>query len=87
MADDGQNQKGKQPNAEGKHGDKTHHAVIENLRARQSRGGSEDAAQQGSPYGINPADGHHRLSEGREQHDEAEKNSEVRKTRGTDLAP
>ena len=87
MAKDGQNQKGKQEHAEGMHGDKTHQAVIENLRQRKARGeGTDDVAQEGSPYGANPVDGHHRLSEDREQHDEAEKNSELQKTRGSDPA-
>ena len=86
MADE-QNQKGQQQHAEGAHGDKTHRAVIENLRQRQARDGeSGDVHEQGSPYGANPVDGHHRLSEDREQHDEAEKNSELKKTRGSDPA-
>jgi hypothetical protein len=86
MADD-QNQKGQQRHAEGAHGDKTHRAVIDNLRQRQARDdGAGDVAAEGSPYGTNPVDGHHRLSEDREQHDEAEKNSELKKTRGSDPA-
>jgi len=46
MADDEQNQKGKQENAEGTHGDKTHQAVIDSLRQRQAR---DDGAQSVAP--------------------------------------
>jgi hypothetical protein len=74
-------QKGAQGHAEGQHGDKTREAFLEGRRARLS--GRE------APEGVSPSDGgedvnaygqpvpgHHRLFEDREQHDEAEKNSE-----------
>lgn len=89
MANDG-HIKGKQVHAEGQHGEKTHAAFIEGLQNGQ--GGQGDAsvddsvAQRGSPYGATPTDGRHRLSENREQHDEAEKNSELQKTNGSDPA-
>lgn len=77
MAKDEHDQKGKQQNAEGMHGDKTHQAVIDSLRQRQARDdGAESAPADGSPYGANPSDGKHRLVENREQHDEADLQSE-----------
>jgi hypothetical protein len=79
-------QKGAQTHAEGQHGGKTHQAFIEGLHQRQGDEGAEGVAQEGSPYGVNPSDGGHRLREDREQHDEAEKNSELRKERGSDPA-
>jgi hypothetical protein len=86
MAKDEQNQKGKQQNAEGMHGDKTHQAVIESLRARKARPAEDGVEEKGSPYGANESDGRHRLSEDREQHDEAEKNSELEKLDGKSRA-
>jgi hypothetical protein len=79
-------QKGPQQHAEGQHGEKTHQSFIEGLHQSQRDEGAEGVAQEGSPYGVNPSDGRHRHSEDREQHDEAEKNSELRKERGTDPA-
>ncbi|HEY9229960.1 MAG TPA: hypothetical protein VIP11_25135 [Gemmatimonadaceae bacterium] len=64
--------------AEGAHGDKTHEAFINGLY------GSEES--EGRPRGENDVDefgrtkvGRHRLEEDREQHDEAERNSEHQK--------
>jgi hypothetical protein len=86
MANDG-HIKGKQQHAEGQHGDKTHAAFIDSLQGDQGEASADDSvAQRGSPYGATPTDGKHRLSEEREQHDEAEKNSELRKTKGSDPA-
>ena len=79
-------QKGKQEHAEGQHGEKTREAIIDQLHSRRSDEGNEGVAQVGSPYGATPSDGRHRLSEEREQHDEAEKNSELQKTNGSDPA-
>ena len=65
---------------EGRAGDKTHSAFIEGLHGKH--GGSEES--EGSPQEENsdrPIAGHHRLSEEREQHDEAEKNSESNRLR------
>jgi hypothetical protein len=79
MASD-RNQKGPQRGAEDQHGDKTHSEFIDSLHGKH--GGSEESEgspQDGSPYGENPSDGRHRLREDRQQHDEAEKNSEARR--------
>lgn len=77
-------QQGAQNHAEGQHGDKTHTEFIEDLHGKH--GGSEES--EGVPQGQNDADvygrpihGHHRLSEDREQHDEADKNSETNRLR------
>lgn len=77
-------QKGPQEHAEGQHGEKGHSAFIEGLHGKH--GGSEES--EGAPQGQNEADefgrpikGHHRLHEDREQHDEAEKNSESNRLR------
>ena len=80
MANDG-HIKGGQQHAEGQHGAKTHAAFIEGLQGGEGEASPDDSvAQRGSPYGATPSDGRHRLSEDREQHDEAEKGSEIRKT-------
>ena len=84
MATDEHIQKGSQKHAEGQQGEKTHQAFIDGIHQRQGDEGSEGVAQEGSPYGANPSDGRHRLTEEREQHDEAEKNSELRKIDGKD---
>ena len=82
-AQDG-NQQGAQNHAEGQHGDKAHSAFIEDLHGKH--GGSEES--EGAPQEQNDVDaygrpiaGHHRLHEDREQHDEAEKNSEANRLR------
>ena len=65
----------KEPNAEGRQGDKTHSAFIDGLQG----GASEDENTASPRLGdaSHPTnDGRHRLQEDREQHDEAEKNSE-----------
>jgi hypothetical protein len=61
-------QKGAQRHAEGQHGVKAHARFIESLQEGREAATSELEAQ--SPEGA------HRLHEDREQHDEAEKNSE-----------
>ena len=75
-------QKGAQRHAEGQQGDETHNAFLE---GRRSGSLEPEGAPQGEPgsdhtdvnaYGQ-PAPGHHRLFEDRQQHDEAEKNSEA----------
>ena len=82
--DNGGRQAGPQDHAEGQHGGKTHNAFIDGLHGRH--GGSEES--EGAPQAENQADsterpiaGHHRLFEEREQHDEAEKNSEANRLR------
>lgn len=65
--------------AEGQHGERTHDAFIDGLHGRH--GGSEES--EGAPQEENlsaaagvTSDGKHRLTEDRQQHDEADKNSE-----------
>jgi hypothetical protein len=58
---------GPQRHAEGQHGDKTHGRFIEQLHASPT---TDDELKNRS------VEGHHRLHEDRQQHDEAEKNSE-----------
>jgi hypothetical protein len=64
---DGQ-QKGAQAHAEGQHGEKAHSRFVEQLH--EGRRPSEQ------DLGADALEGAHRLHEDREQHDEAEKNSE-----------
>lgn len=71
-------QKGPQQHAEGQHGRRTHAAFIEGLHGRH--GGSEEsegAPQDHGPESGESMEGHRRLFEDRQQHDEAEKNSEA----------
>ena len=76
-------QQGSQDHAEGQHGDKARSAFIEGLHGKH--GGSpesegapqEPLAESGEPR---EGDGRHRLAEDRQQHDEAEKNSEKLRT-------
>ena len=77
-------QKGAQNHAEGQHGDKTHTEFIESLHGKH--GGSEES--EGAPQDQNdtdaygrPIQGRHRLREDREQHDEADRNSEANRLR------
>lgn len=77
MAKSDGHQKGPQRHAEGQHGEKTHHHFIEDLHGKH--GGSlesEGAPQEKQPEAGEPLHGRHRLDEDRQQHDEAEKNSE-----------
>ncbi len=87
-------QKGAPQHDETGHGDKTHAAFIEELQgqpAEQDGGSAEttgnkaDAAShdegEADVYGRPITTGHRRLEEGREQHDEAEKNSEANRLR------
>jgi hypothetical protein len=69
---DGQ-QKGAQEHAEGQHGSKAHSRMIEQLNSGESAEEREAREMRGARV---EADGKHRLYEDREQHDEAEKNSE-----------
>ncbi|MDB4877228.1 MAG: hypothetical protein JWM41_3674 [Gemmatimonadetes bacterium] len=76
---------GAQTHAEGQHGDKTRAAFIEGLHGKQTGGDESDAAPQGSndfdEFGQ-PKPGRHRLTEDRQQHDPAEKNSEANRLGG-----
>jgi hypothetical protein len=58
---------GPQHHAEGQHGEKTHQRFIEQLH---------EAASPPRETTRRPVEGHHRLHQDRQQHDEAEKNSE-----------
>jgi len=76
---------GKQEHAEGQQGGKTHEAFIESLHGKQ-RGSEEPGdASAGTKdfdeYGQ-PKPGHHRLTEDRQQHDPAEKDSEFNRLGG-----
>jgi hypothetical protein len=68
-------QKGPQDHAEGQHGSKTHSKFIEQLHSGSGSNGNGELIE---PSPKNP--GHHnavhRLTDDREQHDEAEKRSE-----------
>jgi hypothetical protein len=71
-------QKGPQDHAEGQHGSKTRSKILEQLHSRNGDGPTPEAPpdplQPAKPIAHhNPA---HRLFEERQQHDEAEKNSE-----------
>lgn len=61
-------QKGAQTHAEGQHGAKAHAHFIESLH--------ESRAATAPETGTQSAEGGHRLREDRQQHDEADKNSE-----------
>ena len=85
------NQKGAQAQAEGQHGDKTRSRLKEQLNDEGARdethsqraandpnrfGKRAEAAAEPHEGDFPEHDGRHRLFEGREQHDEADKNSE-----------
>lgn len=68
-------QEGKEPGVEGRHGDKTHSAFLEGLQGAAPEPETGESSRLGDA--SRPTDdGRHRLREDREQHDEAEKNSE-----------
>jgi len=67
------NIKGAQQHAEGQHGDRTR----ERLRELNATG--RDNADPTKPEGTPVREGKHRITEHREQHDEAEKESELDK--------
>ena len=70
-------QKGPQDHAEGQHGSKTHSKFLEQLK-NGNPATPENTANGVEPAPKNPAhrNSAHRLFEQRQQHDEAEKNSE-----------
>ena len=83
-------QKGAQSHAEGQHGDATHRRNIEQLQDSSQQELLEEDVTRRRAGGTNP--GGHRLGEDREQHDEAEKNSErnrlaIEQERGRGLPP
>ena len=59
---------------EGRHGDKTHARLIEQLHSRASGDSAEE--QRSARHEDSAHEGKRRLVEDREQHDEAERNSE-----------
>ncbi|HCU11394.1 MAG TPA: hypothetical protein DGB72_04625 [Gemmatimonadetes bacterium] len=71
-------QKGPQDHAEGQHGSKTRGKILEQLHS----GNGNDTAPEAPPNPLEPSksiahhNAAHRLFEERQQHDEAEKNSE-----------
>ena len=67
-------QKGPQAHAEGQHGDKTHSRFIEELHEGESGEPLEEKLAHDRT--LAGREGKRRLVEDREQHDEAEKNSE-----------
>lgn len=60
-------QPGPQYHAEGQHGEKTHNRFIEQLT---------ESTKEVDELKGRPIEGHHRLEQARDQHDEAEKNSQ-----------
>jgi hypothetical protein len=60
--------------AEGQHGDKTHARLIEQLQSGPSK--ESDEAQRAARHEQSAHEGKRRLVEDREQHDEADKNSD-----------
>ena len=70
-------QKGPQLHGEGQHGKKTHSRFVEQLHEGEHRESQADRAQHDRDSGT--TEGGRRLVEGREQHDEAERNSELSK--------
>jgi hypothetical protein len=70
-------QKGPQDHAEGQHGAKTRSKILEQLHSSNGNG-AVDPNKNGVDPNKNPAhhNATHRLFEERQQHDEAEKNSE-----------
>jgi hypothetical protein len=71
-------QKGPQDHAEGQHGSKTHSKFLEQLKNGNGNGATPEAPTNGTETKKSPAhhNAAHRLFEQRQQHDEAEKNSE-----------
>ena len=72
--DDRGRQKGAVPKAEGQHGDKTHRKFLEQLHGGPS--GEERQATSSAADPEHEGKGEHRLVEGRQQHDDAELQSE-----------
>jgi hypothetical protein len=70
-------QKGPQDHAEGQHGAKTRSKILEQLQSGNGNG-ADDPTKNGVDHIKSPAhhNSAHRLFEERQQHDEAEKNSE-----------
>ena len=72
-------QKGPQDHAEGQHGSKTHSKFIEQLHSHANGGqvaGDEPSSSDSRPHHLAKHNSTPRLFGDRQQHDEAEKNSE-----------
>lgn len=75
-------QKGPQDHAEGQHGSKTRSKILEQLHSGNGDGTGNGSTPEAAPDPLKPPKGlahhnsAHRLFEERQQHDEAEKNSE-----------
>lgn len=69
-------QDGETGHAEGQHGDKTHEAFLDQIQSAD-----RDATAGDVEVPKRSAEGRHRLQEDREQHDEADKNSEANRKR------
>jgi hypothetical protein len=74
MVDRRGRQKGAQEHAEGQHGKKTHAHLVDQLHGRSSSESLEEHVEGKRREGAE--EGRRRLVEDRQQHDEAEKNSE-----------
>jgi hypothetical protein len=69
-------QAGETGHAEGQHGSKTHEAFLDQVES-----GDRDATAGDADTPMRSSEGRHRLREDREQHDEADKNSEANRKR------
>ena len=67
---------GEHQHAEGRPGDKTHARFVEQLHESSAGDPVDSSDGRAAETKGQPIEGHHRLREDREQHDEAEKNSE-----------
>ena len=74
--------RGAQSHAEGQHGNKAHDAFLDNLHNPQNADtqSASDGSKDFDEFGR-PRPGHHRLREDRQQHDPAEKDSEIKHER------
>lgn len=67
---------GEHQHAEGRHGNRTHQRLVEQLHESSVAPAEDSPDGRAAEAKGRPVEGHHRLHEDREQHDEAEKNSE-----------
>lgn len=69
-------QKGAQQHAEGQHGERTHERFLEEIQASSTETGGDGEQRDPDRSEQHPPDGTHRLFEGRDQSDPAERASE-----------
>jgi protein subunit release factor B len=69
-------QKGPQDHAEGQHGSKTRSKILEQLHSGNGAASANRMEEQQHPKHLAHHNSAHRLFEDRQQHDEAERNSE-----------